>query len=312
MTTLSKGDRVVVVKRDGKLVEGTFSHIAPNGKAYIKGDDKIGYERGLTSLKKIGEARTDFNIQTQEGQSEPTQQFNKPKQDFDINQRFQFLEQLVRMVVNSTSTSLVVTGEGGLGKTHTVKETLYRKRLVEDEQWIHIKGYSTPRGLYRTLYENSDKICVFDDCDSILEDKVALNLLKGALDSYDKSVIHWASQSFDESLPPYFEFTGKIIFISNKNMASMNQAILSRSNSVDLTMSLEDKLVRMKAILPNIKTFVPMEVKEECLNLVKEYSDQCHDLNIRTLMKTIDIRIDPENNENWKDLAVYTMTNTIS
>ena len=43
---------------------------------------------------------------------------------FNINQRFQFLNDLTTMVVNNTTPSLIVTGEGGLGKTHSVTETI--------------------------------------------------------------------------------------------------------------------------------------------------------------------------------------------
>jgi len=82
--------------------------------------------------------------------------------------------------------------------------------------------------------------------------------------------------------------------------------------SVDLTMSFEDKILRMRNILKGIKPFVSLEIKEECLALVEEYSTYCHDLNIRTLMKVIDIKIDPENGEDWKNLAIYSMTSTIS
>ena len=45
--------------------------------------------------------------------------------------------------------------------------------------------------MYRTLFENNKSIIVFDDCDAVLKDPVALNLLKGALDSYGKRIMSW-------------------------------------------------------------------------------------------------------------------------
>ena len=36
-----------------------------------------------------------------------------------------------------------------------------------------VKGYSTAKGLYRTLFENNGMVIIFDDCDSILKDDVA-------------------------------------------------------------------------------------------------------------------------------------------
>ena len=329
---LQKGTKVSFALKNGTPMRGTYSHMAPNGKAYVHGEDGKGYERPKEKLIEIGAAQTEFkaNIVTtkkklnsivsddledaweeQSAPKEPTLQ-EKKMAAFDINHRFGFLEQMVRMVINGTSVSLVVTGEGGLGKTYTVLDQLAKKHLVEDNQYIHVKGYATARGLYRLLYENCDKIIVFDDCDSILEDKVALNLLKGGLDSYDKRIIKWIIKTPDESLPDSFEFLGRIIFISNKSMDSVHQAILSRAMSVDLTMGREDKILRMKGILKNIKPFVPMEIKQECLDLVTEYAGYTKDLNMRTLLKTIDFRLDPDNSENWRDLAIYAITNTTS
>ena len=311
---LKKGDRVSFTNRDRKMLSGVYQHIAPNGKAYIKGDDGRAYEREVNKLIKIQEAETDFKVnqqlKTSNDTTETTTKF-QPK-NYDINDRFKFLEKLVYMVVNKSCISMIVTGEGGLGKTYTVRKCLEIKRRLENEDWIHIKGFSTARGLFRTLYENSDKLVVFDDCDSILDDKIAVNILKSALDSYDERTIHWITRTVDESLPDSFEFTGEIIFISNKSQEQIDQAILSRSTSIDLTMSVRDKIERMKNILPSIKPSVALSLKQECLDLIEQYKDFIKDLNIRTLIKIINMRVDPENGEEWKDMAIYSMIHTVN
>jgi DNA replication protein DnaC len=40
--------------------------------------------------------------------------------EFGINKRFEFVEQMVGMVSKKTIASAIITGQGGLGKTHTV------------------------------------------------------------------------------------------------------------------------------------------------------------------------------------------------
>ena len=95
------------------------------------------------------------------------------KPDFTINQKFNFLDNLTTMVVEDITPSLLVTGEGGLGKTFSVTSTIQDNDL-EEKDYIFIKGYSTARGLYNTLYDNNGKLIIFDDCDSVLEDKVAI------------------------------------------------------------------------------------------------------------------------------------------
>jgi hypothetical protein len=68
----------------------------------------------------------------------------------------------------------------------------------------------------------------------------------------------------------------------------------------------------MSNILPKIKPLVSLEKKLQCLELIKENVQYCHDLNMRTLIKIIDIRTDAENEDNWRSLAEYSITNTIS
>ena len=147
---------------------------------------------------------------------------------FTINQKFDFLTDLTSMVVNDITPSLIVTGEGGLGKTHSVKSTIAQNGL-ETNEYVFFKGYSTARGLYNTLFDNNGKLIVFDDCDSVLEDKVALNILKSALDSYETREISWmAKMTKGDVYPNQFNFTGRVIFISNKNKDKIDEAVLSR------------------------------------------------------------------------------------
>ena len=260
---------------------------------------------------------------------------------FTINERFEFLEGFVKMVAKRTSPSLVVTGEGGLGKTYTVHDALKASGLVnasdissthtdadgntvdmigigtdssmsESESrkyYTVIKGYSTAKGLYKLLYENRNRIVVFDDCDSILRDPVALNLLKGALDSYEKRIISWSSAGFiDDGLPAQFEFKGGVIFISNMPVYKVDQAIRSRSICVDLSMNVEQKLERMKRII-QVESFLPlidMEVKETALEFLNEMKNVATEISFRTLIQVAKIA---NEGGNWKGPAEYCLTN---
>jgi hypothetical protein len=206
------------------------------------------------------------------------------------------------MVVNNTTPSLIVTGEGGLGKTHSVTETIKSNDLSEDK-YVFFKGYSTARGLYNTLYDNNDKLIIFDDCDSVLDDKVALNILKSALDSYEKRTISWmAKMNKNDEYPQQFEFTGRIIFISNKSISAVNEAIRSRSLTVDLTMTPSDKIERMSAILENILPEYSLELKKEALGFLSEVCNEVS-VNMRMLIMVTKMRYNYP--DRWKDLASY-------
>lgn len=246
---------------------------------------------------------------------------------FSINERFGFVEKLIKMVAGGVQNSAVITGQGGLGKTFTVMKTLksagiedYNEvirrslpgtRLHMNKMYVTIKGYSTPKGLYRTLYENNDAVIVFDDCDSILKDPVALNILKGALDSYGKRIISWNSESFgkDDELPRSFDFTGKVIFISNMDQNNIDQAIRSRSMMIDLSMTDDQKIDRMEYIA-STSEFMPeydANIKRDALALIRELKEEAKEISLRTLISISKIRA--ANPKDYKDLATYVLCN---
>jgi len=237
---------------------------------------------------------------------------------FSINQRFGFVRDMVKMLAKGDQASVVVTGPGGLGKSHTVSAALTEAGFTDlstlDELEVGssvpansyrvVKGYSTPKGLFRLLYENRNSVLVFDDCDSVLKDPVSLNLLKGALDSYSRRIISWRADMRDEDLPNVFEFKGRVVFISNISSSNMDQAIISRSLAVDLTMTSKQKVERMRFLLdqPNFMPDYTMAHKVDAMNLIDTLCDKVKDLSLRTLIQVTKIR---KNGGDWKDLAEY-------
>mgnify|MGYP003333563376 CR=1 FL=1 len=168
-----------------------------------------------------------------------------------------------------------------------------------------IKGFSTAKGLYRTLFECNDMTIVFDDCDSILKDPVALNILKSALDSYGKRIISWNADMRDDDLPRSFNFEGRVIFISNMTQDSIDQAIRSRSMLIDLSMTADQKIERMETIAKS-DSFLPeydKNIKQDALNLIRELKGSAKEISLRTLISVSKIRA--SNPKDYKDLAEY-------
>jgi len=225
---------------------------------------------------------------------------------FSVGERFDFITAMVNMAVAGTTTALVISGSGGLGKTYTVLQALAENDLGEADYAV-IKGYTTARGLYDSLYENNGKIVVFDDCDSVLDDRVAMNLLKGALDTTTTRTVSWNSSLNTGSTPSQFAFTGRIIFISNKPLNKIPQPILSRSLFVDVTMTTAEKLERIRQIMTALKPELALEVKTEVLALIERVSDRIHDLNIRTFIKACEIRAAACPGQDWRRLATYVL-----
>lgn len=257
-----------------------------------------------TKAKKLGVE--DFVDQT--GEENISAPATRKVQKFNIDKRCGFMENLVDMVINKTMNSLIITGEPGTGKTYTVKRRLDAAGLREIDDYTVVKGFSTPKAMFRTMYENQDKLIIFDDCDSVLKDMTALNILKAGLDSYDKRIVTWNSEREAEDLPNSFEFKGQIIFISNMPQEKMNPAVMSRSLLVDVSMSKNEKIERMRKLLPELDDRLEMDAKEECLNLLVEESENAVEFNLRTLLKVMTIRRGMGNVENWKELASYAIS----
>jgi hypothetical protein len=236
---------------------------------------------------------------------------------WDINTRFDFVTQLVDMVARNKAVSLIVTGPGGLGKTHTVRAALESAGLKDasgfdaetaEGSFKMIKGYSTAKGLYRELFYNRDSVIVFDDTDSILKDPVALNLLKGALDSYDKRIISWNADMKDDDLPRSFVFNGRVIFISNLKRSQMDNALKTRAYVIDLAMNLQQKIDRM-AVLASSDEFMPqmpVKYKQDALKLIQDMGHRAKEVSLRSLQAVTRIRAA---GGNWRALAEYTLTN---
>lgn len=315
----------------GEDVMGVFSHWTKLNEAYIKVNGKPYWRKssGFNVTDKQITTSVEMSSSNKENGDLPVTVMNfKPAKEFDINKRFEFLSSLTRMVLRKELLSLLVTGDGGLGKTFTVSGECDKMNLVEyhnangaliadDEEeseedteieekpydYVIVKGYSTPRGLYNTLYKHQDKLIIFDDCDSVLTNDLAVNMLKGALDSYDKRVISWISAAPLEGIPNRFEFMGRVIFISNKRRSQLPQPLISRATSIDVSMSIDEKITRMRNILPKLRKDLSMDLKNECLGILEKYKNDAKDLNFRTLNKVISIMTSDEADK--KELAEY-------
>jgi hypothetical protein len=303
-----KSEKIMTQVTKVSFDEKSGNYFAKVGSKVIKSYSKKYVEKRLASM--VGDIEQAIVVATEK------------QNRYGINERFSFVEKLVNMVANNIQPSAIITGEGGLGKTYTVVKTLENNGYKDISDladfdvgavintrkcFTMVKGFSTAKGLYRTLFENNRSIIVFDDCDAVLKDPVALNLLKGALDSYGKRIISWNADMRDEDLPRSFNFEGRVIFISNMNQDRIDQAIRSRSMMIDLSMSAEQKIDRMEYIAESAD-FLPdfsLQHKKDALDLIRELANEAKEISLRTLISITKIR---SANKDWKEMATYLLT----
>lgn len=150
--------------------------------------------------------------------------------------------------------------------------------------------------MYSNLYTHNGKLILFDDCDSVFDDDDAVNVLKGALDSSEVREISWQSarpvkNAKGEIIPQKFEFTGRVIFISNLPQKDIDPALKSRSFVLEVALSPEDTIEYIEGILSKIMPDQSMSVKKTALNLLKAVAAKNENvqINVRTLLKVIKI-----------------------
>jgi hypothetical protein len=244
-----------------------------------------------------------------------------------IRERFDILHEMTKATVSGDIRAMIVSGPPGVGKSFGVeqeidKATLFDKMAGKRLRAEVVKGSATPIGLYQTLYKYSDANCVvvFDDCDSILLDDVALNLLKGALDSGKKRKISWLSESSSlrrEGIPDSFEFKGSAIFITNLKFDKMKSqklrdhldALQSRCHYLDLTLdTMRDKILRIKQIAKDGVLFADYdftsEVQDEIIDFMDTNQNRLREMSLRMAIKIADLR--KMSATNWKRLSETT------
>ena len=232
-----------------------------------------------------------------------------------MRDRFEILDDMTRAVKSGKVRAMIVTGPPGVGKSFGVEKVLSKHDVFADvaqdeklKKYEVVKGAMSALGLYSKLYHYSDKknILVFDDCDSILLDDLSLNILKAALDTNSKRMIHWNTDSSllrREGVPDSFEFKGGAIFITNikfdhvksKKLRDHLEALESRCHYLDLTIDTErEKLLRIEQVVTECGMLDKYEFEDyqklEVLDFVKANVPRLRELSLRTVLKVADLK----------------------
>ena len=246
-----------------------------------------------------------------------------------LKDRFEILDDMTRAVKAGKVRSMIVTGPPGVGKSFGVEKVLSKHDVFANvandtklKKYEVVKGAMSALGLYAKLfaYQDSKSILVFDDCDSVLLDDLSLNILKAALDSGNKRMIHWNTDSrllSQEGIPNSFEFKGGAIFITNikfehvrsKKLKDHLEALESRCHYLDLTIDTErEKILRIKqvmrdnAMLEKYKFSAAEEA--EIVEFIDANKGKLRELSLRMVLKLADLKASFP--ERWKAVAAVT------
>jgi hypothetical protein len=244
--------------------------------------------------------------------SAPTQREETDEEIIErLRERFDMLEDMTRAAKKGDVRAMIVSGPPGVGKSYGVEKVLGKHDIITDldpgrpRKYEVVKGAMSPIGLYCKLYKYADKdnVLVFDDCDSIFQDELSLNILKAALDSKKTRRIHWNTDSFklrNEGVPDSFEFKGSAVFITNLKFDNAKgkirehlMALESRCHYIDLTIDTQHEIMlRIKQItndgMLNEYKFAD-GIVQDIIDFVDINKNRLRELSLRTVLKVADL-----------------------
>jgi hypothetical protein len=156
---------------------------------------------------------------------------------------------------------LIVSGGAGVGKSHNlhlVAQVLGKRPFDSssdepgdgDYDYFEAPEVNSDSQLIQVLKEHNGKTIVFDDSDNILTKPEALGIMKKATATSGKRIIGRKSTNAKDNVDP-FEFTGKIIFLTNKDQQDLTKnehvkAIFSRAQKQNINFTKKEMFEMIK------------------------------------------------------------------
>ncbi len=266
-------------------------------------DEKVDYLVGKSQYRVSA-----FNMAS--AKAEHDKRYSETNTRLDI---FEAIKYSTLQVAHNISHFLLILGQGGFGKTTTVKDTLNEAH----KKYLVIKGAITEAALYEMLFKKRHKenLIVLDDCDTWFDSVNMLNLLKAATETdSDRRISKYTKGYFDSSdmtdeeidneyiktkkLPNSFSFQASIICITNKSEENLknnakSQPLLTRGLRVNVELNKPQALNKIRKIMDSM-TNIDAKAKQEALDylifVVDNYQTK-DTLNIRTYVHILNTRL---------------------
>jgi len=279
-------------KQQWLVSKGMPKSLAGSEKAMRSRAEQLGIEDELETFLGMQETNT-FEDELKSSEKEFDKEvFANPETVFED------IEDLLSVVAQKKWRTLVICGMGGIGKTYHITEGPRSLKALlgpAGGKWEYHSGTkAAPFAFYRTLFQERDKIIVFDEADSLLKNNDIVMMLKPILDTSgdnmaaymsgtenmvgksDKEIKSYCEEvdaeiaagtqigtgKNDVKLPSKFFFEGGMIFISNMRANQIEGAIMSRSIFIDVYLAQQDVMKRIRSIaLAKYKSFGPEYVE---------------------------------------------------
>lgn len=212
----------------------------------------------------------------------------------------------------NSSDQLFYTSDGichhNTGKTHMIEKGLAEAGLRDGAGYFKNTGSASPIGIYKLLFRYKNEIILFDDSDGALADQDSRNILKAATDTKKVRKLVWNKESknmvdpdeidpedeTDTRIPKYFEFTGKVLFISNLPLSKLDPdgALRTRGLIIDISPTDDELLNFMEKIIDDIPLEEGLKLDHESRLAVVQIlrKNTRGAINLRKLVRGLNIR----------------------
>lgn len=230
--------------------------------------------------------------------------------DISASEKIKQLQSYIKLVAKGYKNSFVISGEPGLSKTTTVEDTI--KNAGVKYAWANV-FIGTVNDLYKILYNDNNKILVFDDTDYLIHKtrgKKFKDMLLAATDLNKKRVLQLKDvkdkeiQSINNpkgKYPQKFIYTGQTIFITNLDLKYIDPSLLSRSLEINIKFTNEEVIELIKKNLDKYYKEVSITVKEEVLDFIIDIIGIVDRFDFRKYRDVLMLRLSGD--PNWKKWA---------
>lgn len=255
---------------------------------------------------------------------------NAEEEHIPYKKQLAAISSAMKLMNAGATNAIFLGGRGGVGKTQQVEDMLASFGLEDGCGYHKIAGSASAAGVYRTLWENRDGIILFDDSDKALTEMEARNYFKSAADTKKvrKVCAAKSGKSYvaledinmtedgevdDDRLPRSFEFTGKVIFISNLGIDKLDPdgALRTRGWVQNVNPTNEEVYDYMEEICDKIVLDVNYrlthEQRIEVIEVLRARKVKTNTVNLRSLVKGLNYRAgimqQGGTEEEWKELV---------
>lgn len=267
----------VLLEEAQEVIKSTTSMNAIYKECFSPWLESRGTSLSYVSFNKLfKEYLSENKIDRQKEATKAIQQFDKAVR-LPYEEKFEMVATYSDMIKQGYINSAIIFGTAGIGKDHTVESVL------GDDAVYYKGGIKGTYDLVKILYEHrKNSLLVFSDFDSCIKNIDQRNIMKAALEDKDKRYINWGDhvkEAKKKSIPSKFEFTSGVVFISN--IKRFDPALKSRSVPVDLNLTKNEILNRIKDKIEEFMPKIPLKIKMEVLDYI---------ISIKSDVRKIDFR----------------------